>query len=457
MNAAAVVLAAGLGKRMRSARPKVLHPVGGRPMLVHVLDAVRAVTTRPLVVVLGHGADQVRAVLPPDVEVALQDEPRGTAHAVGSALPLLEGFRGAVIVAFADTPLVREETFRSLVAAHVRDGNAATLVTAWLDDPTGYGRIVRDEAGAFVRIVEEPDCDEWERAIHEINTGICCFEAEALRDAVARVRADNAQGEYYLTDVFALLRAGGAAVGTLLTTEVTEIMGINSRRDLADAEAEMRRRTLERLMDEGVTVTDPGTTFVDATARIGPDTVLHPFTVIEGETVIGEGCAIGPGAHLIGARIADRVRIQWSLVEHGEIGEGSYVGPYAHLRPGARLGREVEVGNFAEIKNSQVGDGTRIHHVSYLGDATVGRNVNIGAGTITCNLLYGRPGKQPTVIEDGAFIGSDTMLQAPVRIGAGAVTGAGSVVTKDVPAGKVAVGVPARVIRSATSDGGRER
>ncbi|MDR5696900.1 MAG: bifunctional UDP-N-acetylglucosamine diphosphorylase/glucosamine-1-phosphate N-acetyltransferase GlmU, partial [Armatimonadota bacterium] len=428
MSVAAVVLAAGLGKRMRSARPKVVHPVGGRPMLLYVLDAVRAVATRSPIVVVGHGAEAVRAVLPADVQVAVQGEPRGTADAVRAAMPLLEGFQGAVVVAFGDTPLVSAQTFRALVAAHLDQGNAATLVTARLHDPHGYGRIVRDGAGAFVRIVEEPDCDERERAIQEINTGIACFRADMLHNALARVRPDNAQGEYYLTDVFRLLQQAGARIGTVSATEVTEIMGINSRRDLASAEAAMRRRTLQRLMDEGVTVVDPDTTFVDAAARIEPDTVLHPFTVIEGETTIGRGCAIGPGAHLVGARVADGVQIRWSVVEHSEIGEGSYVGPYAHLRPGTRLGRRVEVGNFAEIKNSQVGDGTRIHHVSYLGDATVGREVNIGAGTITCNLRYGVRGKQPTVIEDGAFIGSDTMLQAPVRIGAGAVTGAGSVV-----------------------------
>lgn len=456
MNVAAIVLAAGQGKRMRSTWPKVLHPVGGRAMLLWVLDAVRGVATRPPVVVLSSGADQVRAVLPPDAEVALQDEPRGTAHAVGAALPLFEGFRGVVVVAYGDTPLVREETFRSLVAVHARERNGATLMTARPEEPTGYGRIIRDERGEFLRIVEEPDCDEHQRSIQEINTGLCCFEADALRDALPRVRPDNTQGEYYLTDVFGVLRADGRRVGTVQATEVTEVMGINSRRELAATEAAMRRRTLERLMDEGVTVTDPATTFVQESARIGRDTVLHPFTVIEGETAIGERCTIGPGAHLIGARVADGVRVQWSVVEHSEVGEGSYVGPYAHLRPGTRLGRGVEVGNFAEIKNSRVGDGTRIHHVSYLGDATVGSDVNIGAGTITCNLRHGMPGKQPTVIEDGAFIGSDTMLQAPVRIGAGAVTGAGSVVTKDVPPGKIAVGVPARVIRAATPDGGRE-
>jgi bifunctional UDP-N-acetylglucosamine pyrophosphorylase/glucosamine-1-phosphate N-acetyltransferase len=454
MNVAAIILAAGQGKRMRSVRPKVLHPVGGRAMLLWVLDAVRGVATRPPVVVLSPGADQLRAALPPDVEVAVQDEPRGTAHAVGAALPLLGGFRGIVVVAYGDTPLVREETFRSLVAAHARERNSATLVTARADDPTGYGRILRDERGAFFRIIEEPDCDDHQRAVREVNTGLCCFDAEALRDALPRVRPDNVQDEYYLTDVFGVLRADGTRVGTVQATEVTEVMGINSRRELAATEAAMRRRTLERLMDEGVTVTDPATTFVGGTARIGRDTVLHPFTVIEGETVIGERCTIGPGTHLIGAHLADGVLVQWSVIEHSEVGEGSYVGPYAHLRPGTRLGRGVEVGNFAEIKNSRVGDGTRIHHVSYLGDATVGSDVNIGAGTITCNLRHGMPGKQPTVIEDKAFIGSDTMLQAPVRIGAGAVTGAGSVVTKDVPPGKIAVGVPARVIRSATPDGG---
>lgn len=446
---AAVVLAAGQGKRMRSRLPKVLHPVGGRPMVLWVLESLRPVVDGPVVVVVGHGADAVREVLPADVRVARQEVPRGTGDAVRCALPHLQGHRGPVLVAYGDTPLVRAETLRELVAAHVRAGCAATLLTAVLDSPHGLGRVVRGVDGSFERVVEEADCTAEERGIREVNTGLCCFDADALRQALEHLSPDNAQGEYYLTDAFGWLRARGWRVGAVQVREVTDVMGVNSRRELAAAEAELRRRTLERLMDAGVTVVDPVTTYVAPEVEVGPDTVLGPFTVLEGGTVVGSGCHLGPGAHVRGSRIGDRVRILWSVVEESEVGDDCRIGPYAHLRPGTRLARRVVVGNFAEIKNSTVGEGTRVQHVSYLGDATVGRDVNIGAGTVTCNFRYGVPGKHPTVIEDGAFIGSDTMLNAPVRVGAGAVTGAGSVVTKDVPPGMVVVGVPARVVRRA--------
>jgi bifunctional UDP-N-acetylglucosamine pyrophosphorylase/glucosamine-1-phosphate N-acetyltransferase len=445
---AAVVLAAGRGKRMRSSVPKVLHLLAGRPMLAHVLDAVRQVADGPVVVVVGPGMEAARAILPPEVAAAVQPEPLGTAHALSCALPHLEGFDGRILVVFGDTPLVRPQTLRALVWEHEREGNTATLVTARMDDPTGYGRIVRGPDGTFACIVEEADAPPDVRAIREVNAGICCFEGSALRSVLPEIRPTNVQGEYYLVDAFRILRERGHRVGILQVREVMEVMGINSRRELAEAEAELRRRTLEDLMASGVTVVDPATTHVDPRARIGPDTVLLPFTVIEGETRVGSGCTIGPGAHLIAARVGDGVRIWWSVVEHSEIGDGSRVGPYSHLRPGCVLGRGVEVGNFAEMKNVRIGDRTKVHHVSYLGDATVGQDVNIGAGTVTCNLRYGVPGKQPTVIEDGAFIGSDTMLQAPVRVGAGAVTGAGAVVTRDLPPRAVAVGVPARVVRT---------
>lgn len=446
---AAILLAAGEGRRMRSRLPKVLHPVGGRPMVLRVLDALRPVADGPVVVVVGHGGEAVCQVLPPGVQVAWQEAPRGTGDAVRCALRHLEGHRGPVLVAYGDTPLVGEETFRRLVGAHVEGGFAATLLTAVLDAPHGLGRVVRAVDGSFVRVVEEADCTPEERQLREVNTGLCCFEAQDLREALAHLTPQNAQGEYYLTDAFGWLQARGREVGTVRAREVTEVMGVNSRRELAAAEEELRRRTLQRLMDSGVTVLDPHTTYVTPDVQVGSDTVLLPFTVLEAGTVVGCGCTVGPGAHVRGSRIGDRVQILWSVVEESEVAEECRIGPYAHLRPGTRLAPRVVVGNFAEIKNSTVGEGTKVQHVSYLGDATVGRDVNIGAGTITCNFKYGIPGKHPTVIEDGAFIGSDTLLNAPVRVGAGAVTGAGSVVTKDIPPGMVAVGVPARVVRRA--------
>lgn len=449
---AAVVLAAGEGKRMRSALPKVLHPVGGRPMVLRVLDSLRPVVDGPVVVVVGHGGEVVQAALPEGVRVAWQREPRGTGDAVRCALAELTDHSGPVLVAYGDMPLVREETLRALVDAHVRGGFDATLLTAVLPDPRGLGRVVRDPEGNFQGVVEEADCTPEQRQIREVNAGPCCFEGAALREALAHLSPQNAQAEYYLTDAFGWLRAQGRRVGTVQATEVAEVRGVNSRKELAHAEAELRRRTLERLMDSGVTVVDPATTYVAPDVAVGPDTVLLPFTVLEAGATVGSGCTLGPGAHIRASRIGDRVRVLWSVVEESEVGDDCRVGPYAHLRPGARLARRVVVGNFAEIKNSTVGEGTKVQHVSYLGDATVGRDVNIGAGTITCNFKYGTPGKHPTVIEDGAFIGSDTLLNAPVRVGAGAVTGAGSVVTKDVPAGMVALGVPARVVRPAKGE-----
>jgi len=446
---AAVVLAAGQGKRMRSRLPKVLHAVGGRPMLLRVLDSLRPVVDGPLVVVLGPGAGGVQQVLPQGVRVAWQESPRGTGDAVRCALEALGAHAGPVLIAYGDVPLVTARTFQRLLDAHRAGGYAATLLTAVVEAPEGMGRVVRDRDGAFLAVVEEADCTPEQRALREVNTGLCCFDGPALREALPHLDCRNVQGEYYLTDVFGWLRSRGYRVGTVQATEVREVMGVNSRRELAQVEAELRRRTLEQLMDAGVTVLDPATTYVAPEVQVGPDTVLLPFTVLEAGTVVGSGCTLGPGAHVRASRIGDRVRILWSVVEDSEVAEGCRIGPYAHLRPGTRLAPRVVVGNFAELKNTSVGEDTKVQHVCYLGDATVGRGVNVGAGTITCNFRYGVPGKHPTVIGDGAFIGSDTLLNAPVRVGAGAVTGAGAVVTKDVPPGTVVLGVPARVVRRA--------
>jgi bifunctional UDP-N-acetylglucosamine pyrophosphorylase/glucosamine-1-phosphate N-acetyltransferase len=305
--------------------------------------------------------------------------------------------------------------------------------------------VVRDAAGNVRRIVEDTDATPDERQVREINAGTYAIEAGALREALRALRPANAQGEYYLTDVIGLLLDRGHTVAAVVAGDTRETMGINSRRELAQAEGLMRQTILGRLMDDGVTVIDPATTFVHAGVRVGRDTVLHPGTHLEGATTIGEACAIGPGARLVDAQIGDRVTIIYSTVTRSSMGDDSRIGPYSHLRPGVRLGRFVEVGNYAEMKNATVGDHTKVHHMSYLGDATVGAGVNIGAGTITCN--YDGHAKHATVIEDGAFIGSDTMLIAPVRVGREAVTGAGSVVKRDVPERALAVGVPARVIR----------
>lgn len=441
----AVVLAAGKGTRMVSALPKVLHPICGRPMIAYVLETLAQVGVPSPMVVVGHGAEQVRRALGDGVRYAVQAEPLGTGHAVLQALPLLEGHTGTVLIIYGDVPFLRQETVETLLAHHRAQGAAATILTDLRDDPSGYGRVVRDARGNVRRIVEEPDASAEEREIREVNAGMYAVEAGALREALRALRPANAQGEYYLTDAVGALLDGGQTVAAVVAPSSQEATGINSRVDLARAEAAMRAMLLERLMLGGVTVLDPQATYVHAGVRVGRDTVLHPGTSLEGRTVVGEGCSIGPHARLVDADVGDRVAIVASSVEASTVGDDCRIGPYSRLRPGVRLGRFVEVGNFAEMKNATVGDGTKVHHMSYLGDATVGARVNIGAGTVTCN--YDGRAKHHTVIEDGAFIGSDTMLIAPVRIGRDAVTGAGSVVRRDVPPGGVAVGMPARVIR----------
>lgn len=447
----AVVLAAGKGKRMHSDLPKVLHPLCGQPLLTYVLDTLDAAGIPQPLVVIGHGADDVRALVAGRAECVEQGEPLGTGHAVMQAVPHL-GPAEAVLVLYGDTPLLQPATLEALLDLHRRSGAAAAMLTAELDDPRGYGRVVRRDDGAVTRVVEEADATPEDARLREINAGTYVFEPLALREGLDALRPANAQGEYYLPDLVGWLLSTGRQV-TALVTDAETAMGINSRRELAAAEAVMRRRLLERLMDAGVTVIDPAATYVHAQVRVGRDTVIHPQSYLEGATVVGSRCAIGPQARLVDAVLMDGVRVEASTVVGSEVGEGTTIGPYSRLRPGSRIGRFVEIGNYAEIKNSTIGDHTKVHHMSYLGDATLGARVNIGAGTVTCN--YDGRGKYPTVIEDEAFIGSDSMLIAPVRIGRGAVTGAGSVVNKDVPPGGVAVGVPARVIRYVTADAAR--
>ncbi|HXF81172.1 MAG TPA: bifunctional UDP-N-acetylglucosamine diphosphorylase/glucosamine-1-phosphate N-acetyltransferase GlmU [bacterium] len=445
----AVVLAAGKGKRMQSDLPKVLHRLCGRPLVLYVLDALAGAVAAPPLVVVGYGAEAVRGVVGDRGVCVDQGEPRGTGHAVQQAWPHLGEGDEPVLIAYGDTPLLRAETIRALLEVHRTTRAAATMLTAALDDPTGYGRVVRGPDGAVQRIVEEADASPEEARLREINAGTYVFERRALAAALAALSPANAQGEYYLTDTIAWLLRDGQRVSALLAP-AEEAMGVNSRRELAACEAVMRRRLLDALMDAGVTIVDPASTYVHAGVRVGQDTVIHPQSYLEGQTTVGRQCVIGPQARLLDATLGDRVTVEVSTVAGSEIGDGSRIGPYSRLRPTSRLGRFVEVGNFAEIKNATIGDYTKVHHMSYIGDAHLGVRVNIGAGTVTCNFDGRR--KHRTVIEDEAFIGSDTMLIAPVRIGRGAVTGAGAVVKKDVPPGGVAVGVPARVIKHVSAD-----
>ena len=441
----AVILAAGLGTRMNSDLPKVLHPLGGRPMLWYPLEAARRAGVTRVVLVVGKDSAAIRRAFGPPVRYAVQRRPLGTGHAAAQALPRLRGRRLAYVT-YADMPLVSAETLRALRAALRAPAVAVALATGVANEDHHFGRILRDEAGRFQRIVEDRDATPEERAVREVNVGVYCFRVPALVRVLRQVRPNNRQREYYLPDAVNLLAAEGAGVVTVGVADPDEMIGINSREELAQAGSAVRRRILGAIMASGVTVIDPESTFIDGTVRLGRDTVVHPMTVITGTTVVGEHCVIGPGARIENSVVGDRARIHDSSVEGARVGSGTVVGPYAHLRPGTVVGRNVEIGNYAEMKQVRVGDRTKVHHKSYLGDARIGADVNIGAGTITCN--YGPDHrKRRTTIGDGAYIGSDSMLVAPVRIGRGAITGAGAVVTRNVPPRSVAVGVPARVIR----------
>lgn len=441
---AAVILAAGRGTRMKSDLPKVLHPLCGRPMLAYVLETLRrAGVTRPWLVVGREGA-AVRAAIGPAVHYVIQHRPLGTGHAVAQALPRLRG-RGLVYVIYADMPFVSPQTLRGLREA-MRSPATAAMATGSAKESHQFGRVLRDGHRRFQRIVEDRDATPEERTVREVNVGVYCFRVRELKGALDRIRPNNQQREYYLTDAVNLLATAPGGVVTVTVDDPDEMIGINGREELAQAGRAMRRRILSRVMASGVTVVDPVTTFIDETVRLGRDTVVHPMTLITGKTAVGEGSVIGPGARIHDSVIGRGAHVWDSSLEGARIGNGSVVGPYAHLRPGTVVGRDVEVGNYAEMKQVRVGDRTKVHHKSYLGDAWIGADVNIGAGTITCNYGLDRR-KHRTTIGNGAYIGSDSMLVAPVRIGRGAITGAGAVVTKDVPPHSVAVGVPARVIR----------
>jgi len=429
---AAVVLAAGQGTRLKSQRPKVLHPLAGRPLAAWPLDCARQLGCAPTVLVTGHGAEQVEAALAATgVDFVRQPEQLGTGHALLCARPVLEDFRGTLLLLCGDVPLLRLETLRRLLQLH-RDRQAAvTVLTAELDDPYGYGRIVR--VGDQVEgIVEEKDASAEQRRIREINTGIYLFEVPFVFEALAGVGRDNAQGEYYLTDVVAAARRAGLTVCALATGDADEAMGINDRVQLAAAEAIMRRRINTGHLRNGVSILDPETTYIEAGVEIGADTTLLPGTILRGATVIGRDCVIGPHVTIDACRVADRVNIKaGSVLAESDIGPGTDIGPMAHLRPGTRLAGENKIGNFVETKKAEIGFGSKASHLTYLGDCELGSGVNIGCGTITCN--YDGVNKHRTVIEDDVFVGSDTQFVAPVRIGRDSLIGAGSTITKDVP------------------------
>jgi bifunctional UDP-N-acetylglucosamine pyrophosphorylase/glucosamine-1-phosphate N-acetyltransferase len=441
-NLAVVILAAGQGTRMRSALPKVLHPVVGKAMIRYSVENAAALTSRPPVVVIGVGADAVRAELGDGVEYVVQAEQLGTGHAVAQARRALEGRVGAVLVCYSDMPLLRLETLRQLVDLQATNAGPATILTVVSEDSMGFGRIVREESGRVREVVEEKVASPEQLRIRELNAGVYCFRESWVWDHLERLPLSPV-GEYYLTDLVGMAAAEGNDVLTHTIRDVSEVQGINTRVHLARAEAFMRQRINERWMLAGVTMIAPDATYIDATVEIGRDTVIYPNSYLYGDTVIGQNCVIGPDAIVRDSQIGDGCRILASVVEGSVLEQKCDVGPYSHLRQGAHLAEGVHMGNFGEVKNSYLGPGTKMGHFSYVGDAQVGADVNIGAGTVTCN--YDGEHKHRTEIGEGAFIGSDTMLVAPVRVGSGARTGAGAVVTHDVPDGGVAYGVPARL------------
>jgi bifunctional UDP-N-acetylglucosamine pyrophosphorylase/glucosamine-1-phosphate N-acetyltransferase len=432
-----VVLAAGKGTRMKSALPKVLHCVGGKSMLQHVLDAARAAGAKRNIVVVGFGGEQVEASIGAQAEFVVQKEQLGTGHAVQQTADLLKNTKGTIMVLCGDTPLLTGDLLKKLYDEHKAEGAIATVLTAIMPDATGYGRIVRTPSGTVERIVEHKDASEAERQIREVNSGIYCFEAEALFAALKSVNCDNAQGEYYLPDVLEILKNKGEKIWAAAADDYESTLGINSRVQLSGAEKILRRRKNIELMDSGVTIMDPDSTFVDKDVTVGKDTVIYPFTWLEGATCIGEGCEIGPNSRFTNTTIGNHVTAHFSYAHECEIEDGVIMGPYVHLRPNTKITQNVKIGNFVEVKNSTIGNGSKLPHLSYIGDCDMGSGVNMGCGTITVN--YDGKTKFRTKIGNDSFIGCNSNLVAPITVGNGAYVGAGSTITKDVPPSDLAI------------------
>jgi bifunctional UDP-N-acetylglucosamine pyrophosphorylase/glucosamine-1-phosphate N-acetyltransferase len=444
MKIACVILAAGKGVRMHSNLPKVLQPLLGRPLVSYAIATAQEVARTQPVLVIGHGADEIRQTIGESVQYVFQQPQLGTGHAVLQAENLLRNQADLVLVTYADMPLLTAETLELLVRTQQEQSGAMTLLTAVSEQPRGFGRVLRDENNGVCAVVEEAQATPEQLAIRELNIGVYCFEANWLWNALREIEL-SPKGEYYLTDLVEIATREGRKIHSCTVDDINETIGINTRVHLAEASEVLRARINRHWMREGVTLINPGSTYIEPGVRIGRDTVIWPDTYLQGNTEIGEACEVGPNTMLRNTRVGNACKVQFAVSESAILEDEVEVGPFARLRKGAHLARGVHMGNFGEVKNSYLGTGSKMGHFSYLGDATLGANVNIGAGTITCN--YDGERKYPTEIGTGAFIGSDTMLVAPVRIGENARTGAGSVVTKEVPPESLAVGVPARVIR----------
>ncbi|HHT46385.1 MAG TPA: bifunctional UDP-N-acetylglucosamine diphosphorylase/glucosamine-1-phosphate N-acetyltransferase GlmU [Firmicutes bacterium] len=439
----AVILAAGEGTRMRSSLPKVLHRLCGKPMLWHVLKSAAAVTARQIIIT-GYGADQVREYFGEEFFYLEQRERLGTGHALQQSLPHLPE-TGLVLVLCGDAPLLEKEVLQELIFYHRQSGASATVLTSRLQDPSGYGRIIRDKSGGVQKIVEELHLAPEEKALKEINTGTYCFDLGALKKYLPLLPKNEVKGEYYLTDLVHLLVEAGLSVKAHLLKDARLALGVNDRSQLSQAAALMRKKINDGLMRAGVTMIDPLSTYIDAGVEIGVDTVIYPQTVLEGETKVGKGCRLGPGAHLIDTRVGDGVLCRHSLVLGSVLEDGANVGPYAHIRPGSKIGPSVKIGDFVEIKNSSIGQGSKVSHLSYVGDAEIGPDVNMGAGSIVVN--YDGRKKHKTVIGKGAFIGCNSNLVAPINIGKGAFVAAGSTVTRDVPSDSLLISRPEQIVK----------
>lgn len=434
-----VILAAGQGTRMKSSLPKVLHQVAGRPIIEHVLGSAGSLDPATVTLVVGHEAEAIQRCLTgrQSLRFALQVPQRGTAHALQQAEPLLAGRTGTLVLLSGDVPLLASATARRLLETHHAAGAAATVMTAVVERPYGYGRVIR-AGGRIARIVEERDASPAQRRVREINSGVYAFDMAPLFDALRAIAARNVQGECYLTDLIGVYRRRKLPVETLIVEDPREVRGVNTRSELSEVGTIMRQKKNEELMAAGVTIVDPATTYIDPDVEVGADTVIHPGVVIQGHSRIGSACEIHAWVRIADSELADRVTIHnFCLIVGSRVADGAAIGPFAHLRAATEIGQEAKIGNFVELKKTSFGTGSKANHLSYLGDATVGANVNVGAGTITCN--YDGQKKHETVIEDGAFIGSDAQLIAPVRVGKGAYVAAGSSITDDVPPGALGV------------------
>ncbi len=439
-----IVLAAGKGTRMMSGTPKPLHPLMGKSLIEHVLSAVQPICDHPPLLVIGHGGEEIQHKLKGTARFVIQEELLGTGHAVQQAESTLKDNSDLVLVVYGDMPLVQPQTLMNLVEAQKGHTGPMTILTLVEKDPRGFGRVVRDDMGKIQAIIEEADATPDQLTINELNAGMYCFQADWLWESINQLPL-SAKGEYYLTDLVGLAVEGGKEVASVQVEESWELLGINNRVHLAEAGRILQEQINQAWMLSGVSILDPQTTYIDMDVQIGQDTIIFPNTFLQGKTVIGKNCLIGPGTRVYDSLIGDHCEIEFSVVEESRLEDNVDIGPFSHLRRGAHLAPGVHVGNFGEIKDSYLGEGSKMGHFSYVGNAQVGKEVNIGAGTITCN--YDGEEKHQTIIRDGVFIGSDTMLVAPLEVGENATTGAGSVVTKDVPPDTVVVGIPARQIR----------